>query len=53
MHVKSEEKDTYEKFYDMLKEYFHKENEDEEIEEVIIVTNSDIYLLRFKDEDEN
>ena len=44
MHVKSKEKDIYEKFYDWFKEIFDIEDDEEEIEKVIIYTNKKKYM---------
>ena len=53
MHVKSKEKDIYEKFYDWFKEIFDIEDDEEEIEKVIIYTNNkNRYVLQFEDNDD-
>ena len=54
MQVKSKEQVTFEKIYDLFKEIFHiedDEEDDEEIKEIIFKTNKDSYVLEFKYKD--
>ena len=50
MQVKSKEQVIFEKIYDLFKEIFHiedDEEDDEEIKEIIFKTNKDSYVLEF------
>ena len=54
MQVKSKEKDIYEKIYDLFKEIFNiEDDEEEEIEKVIIYTKKDKYEIKVEDNDED
>ena len=54
MQVKSKDQVICDKFYDLFKEIFHiedDEEDDEEIKEIIFKTNKNIYVLEFKYKD--
>ena len=55
MKIKSQERNIYEKFFDLFKEIYNKGDEDDEdeIEQVIFITNKDIHFLEFEDDEDN